>query len=323
MARHGARQEEPQAAVMAGRSREVPLLPAALVSLEAEPAWVSIAERVRDLTAGALEAGDYPIAEAACGDRESLNRLRDRVFDVVAAETLRDSAAAEVVALWSAAARGAALPARDLDIPGDERVSDPSMRLEAVLEDVCDVLSTLIEARLEGCPISPVDLVAWAREVGWAPLPALGERLIVIGDRIHALVVAVRGDLIVVERAEDAAQVLGPDADGTAAAFLAAVQTVDDAVRLVVAEIGAARRVETRRPLLRRAEVAQGCTLEEGPTATHLTWDGGSAEFPPGRVGRFRAIDFSHLASASPRLIMASYTHEHGHPIFEPPLFQP
>ncbi len=315
MSRHGARQEEPQAAVMAGRSREMPLFPPALVALDIDAGWLHIATRVRESTAAALDAGDYPIAQAACGNRESLMRLRDRVFDHVAAESLRDREATDVVALWRAARTPGGLPDRDLEIAATDRVGDPSTRLEAVLEDVCEVISALIEARLHRCPISPVDLTAWADHIGWSPLPAFGDRLIVLGDEVQALVVAARGDLIVVERAEDSAQVRGlPGSD--AATFVAAFPTVDDAVRFLLMEIGSTWRAESRRSFLRLPTVRPGCAIEEGPTATHLVWEGGSAEFPPGRVGRFRAIDFSQVATASPRLITSSYGHDEGHPIF-------
>lgn len=90
----------------------------------------------------------------------------------------------------------------------------------------------------------------------------------------------------------------------------------DDAERLLVMMIGASwRSAEGLRELIAR-EVSPNALLDQGPTAHHLTWNGGSAEFPLGIVGKGRAFDFSRVVGAPLQTIAQSFEHPEGKPLF-------
>jgi hypothetical protein len=79
------------------------------------------------------------------------------------------------------------------------------------------------------------------------------------------------------------------------------------ALRFVVMRIGADWRSSTGRRALGGIEPVDGMTLEDGPTATHLTWSGGWADFPKGLAGRAAAMSFSRVVDLAPARIAALY----------------
>ncbi|MEP6478867.1 MAG: hypothetical protein ABJB03_05715 [Rhodoglobus sp.] len=136
--------------------------------------------------------------------------------------------------------------------------------------------------------------------------PGTGE-VLALSDMETSIFIARRRDAVVVETADRSTQ----------RRLQGSFATEQDAQRLVVAMIGARWRSEHGLREIVARTPAEGVAFEEGPTAIHLTWDGGSADFPRGVAGRGRALDFSRVVGASIADIASSYEHSNGHPLFE------
>ncbi len=126
----------------AALSAEASPFPVELSVLEGSAAWVLIARAVKVHAVAVLTAND-PQWEHD-GDNQWVSTM---IFDLVYEEKLVGATAGGVKALWRV---GAPLfPDRMLDHLADaELVSAPSADLEALLEDVCDVIGDLINHRL-------------------------------------------------------------------------------------------------------------------------------------------------------------------------------
>ena len=60
-------------------------------------------------------------------------------------------------------------------------------------------------------------------------------------------------------------------------------------------------------------ELAPGSRLEDGPSGYRLSWAGGEATFNE----RYEAVNFSWVIGAEPAVIVASYRHPNGEPLFD------
>jgi hypothetical protein len=133
------------------------------------------------------------------------------------------------------------------------------------------------------------DLDAWAARFGLLPEAPELDDLVRFGDQEVSVAIARRADLYVVE---------GTDRGGPRR-VQGSFTGYDDARRYLVATLGIGWRVGTSLPPFPPRSVAPGAALEEGPTAYHLSWPGGSAEFPRGLAGLNAAQDFSWVIGAS------------------------
>lgn len=132
------------------------------------------------------------------------------------------------------------------------------------------------------------DLAAWAARFERSPLPLGPDDLVHLGDPETSVAIARRGSLFVVERVNRGVRTVS-----------ASFADEEDARRFVVARLGIGWRVGTLLPRFPPDVIAPGVVLEEGPTAQHLSWPGGSAEFPRGSGGRLAAQDFSWVVGAT------------------------
>ena len=246
-----------------------PLFPPRLADLEGTEVWMRVAEVVRRLTVEVVKGGQYPFEEFYTGDHD--------------AEEL-------VVARVSEAVFGA-LP------PGS-----------GVLEDVGDVVGELVRHRLTvtgadragrelAAPSPEFDLYAWAWRIQMSPIGKEPDDLLALSDKQLSYFVSRRQDAVVAEMTSRSRQrwLLGNFASDL------------DALRFVVMRIGADWRSAVGRRPVSAVRPAIGMNLEDGPTATHLTWSGGWADFPKGVAGRAGALSFSQVVTLSPAAIAALY----------------
>jgi hypothetical protein len=135
---------------------------------------------------------------------------------------------------------------------------------------------------------SGFDLLAWASAIGLLPVAGAPGDLLTLSDQEVTMAIARHGDLYVVEASDRGV------ARWTRGGFAARA----DAERQLVADIGLARRTAAGLPTFPLRGLAPGSSLEQGPTAQHLSWSGGSAEFPLGLRGQRAAERFSWLIDA-------------------------
>jgi hypothetical protein len=150
------------------------------------------------------------------------------------------------------------------------------------------------------------ELIAWARDLGLRLLPPRDDDLLHVADPHVGYSIAERQGLYAVELStrEHERELLG------------AFDRVEDARRLVALELGAIVRSRESLPALRDTALARGFTLEHTPIALWLTWDDGSAEFPPDEEGRLRARAFSRVVDASVAEIEVAFRDADGAPLF-------
>jgi hypothetical protein len=240
---------------LASTSQVKPLFPDRLAGLALDDSWVELAASVRTQVAAVLAAGDYPFAAFYQGDDVAVARVAATVFDLVFNEVLADR--------------------------------DPSA---APLENARDVLRALIEHRLRAgpadlagrrlaAPADGFDLVEFAWRTRMVPVGKQEEDLLAFSDTEISYFVSGRNESVVVDKSsgDSSRRVLG------------SFSSEQDAVRFLVMLLGVNRRTRTA------LELEPGATLEDGPTATHLTWSTGWADFPKGIGGRGNAIDFSRV----------------------------
>jgi len=97
---------------------------------------------------------------------------------------------------------------------------------------------------------------------------------------------------------------------------LASFRHRDDALKLVVLLVGAGWRSSQGLSSLAQRKLSSVTTLSEGPTAIHLEWQGGSADFAVGYMGLRNAHEFSHLVYADVADIAQSFDTPDGAPLF-------
>ena len=150
------------------------------------------------------------------------------------------------------------------------------------------------------------ELIAWARDLGLRLLPPRDDDLLHVADTYVGYSIAARQGLFAVEQStrEHERELLG------------AFDRVEDARRLLALELGAIRRSRESLPPLRDVPLARGFTLEHTPIALWLTWDDGSAEFPPDDEGRLRARAVSRVVDATIAEIDAAFRDADGLPLF-------
>jgi hypothetical protein len=93
--------------------------------------------------------------------------------------------------------------------------------------------------------------------------------------------------------------------------------TAAGARRFMIMELSGMLRMHRRLPKIQLNRLAQGCTLEKGPTGFEVVWPGGQANFPIGYIGHQNALNFSWVATATLAEITDSYRHPNGEPIFD------
>jgi hypothetical protein len=301
---------------MDSRSSSNLMFPDRLIALSWDDAWVEVAEIVRDHCMSVLASGSYPLAEFVEGDPSAVRRVAERVFEGVFGEVLRGRDASTVKRLWSTARSVAGFPPPASEIPDEESVATPSAALETLLEDVGEVIGELIDhclaASLPEPPTSAdvldtggFDLGSWAGRVRLSQTGTTTDDLLVLTDHEITLTLSRRSDAVVVERISR----------GGPRQLRGSFSSVDVALRYLVMTIGAAWRSEVGRERLTAEHPAPGTMLEEGPTALHLSWSSGWAEFPQGVVGRKQALEFSRVARAPLDRIAEAYDSPDGGPL--------
>lgn len=151
-------------------------------------------------------------------------------------------------------------------------------------------------------------LLAWAQTLGLA-----------VTDNEHDDIVRLRSDDVdfaIVEH--HALLVVEAASTGDVPFVLGAVDTLDDAERMLAMQLGVIDRRRQQLPRLDARRLPPGFVIEQAPTSTiWLSWFTGSAEFPDSSRGHARAVGFSFVGRAPVELIQASYQHPAGHPLFD------
>jgi hypothetical protein len=269
---------------LAATSRLWPLFPPNLADLVQDEAWTGVARLVRDQTAAVITAGDYPFEALYTEDPATVASVAATILDAVL----------ELLPPRSDALTGV----RDLDFR--------------------QVIQHLIAHRLQVSPADRAgrrlvrpdgfDLVAWAWRIRMAPIGKEVDDLLAFSDMEIGYFVSRRQDAVVVEMTSRSRQRW----------LLGNFDTDLDALRFLVLRIGADWRSAMGRRQLAGGEVAVGMVLEDGPTATHLTWIGGWADFPKGLAGRSGALNFSRVVGRPIEQIAALYESPHGQLPTEP-----
>lgn len=300
---------------LAATSRVKRLFPDRLCDLSFDESWTEVARRVRTHTAAVIAAGDYPFARYYDGERVAVDRVAAKVFDLVFRELLAGRDTRVVTRLWLAAAPVAGFPDRPIEISDEQRLADPGGDLESLLEDICEVIGGLVDHRLRisaadlagrrlAAPSKGFDLAAWARQVRMSPIGKGDEDLLAFHDMEIGLYVSYRNEAVVVEKTSRSSRRW----------MVGNFSTDEDAVRFLVMFFGTDRRAQANLRRISSREPAPGTELEEGPTALHLTWLNGWAEFPGSIGGRQHACDFSRIVGLPLERIAALYESPRGQP---------
>jgi hypothetical protein len=298
---------------LAATSRVKRLFPDRLSDLSSDESWTEVARRVRTHTAAVIAGGDYPFGRYYEGQRVAVDRVAAKVFDLVFRELLAGRDTRVVTRLWLAAAPVAPFSPRSVEVADDARLADPSGDLESLLEDICEVIGALVDHRLRICPAdlagrrlaapsTEFDLVAWAGQVRMAPIGKGEEDLLAFHDMEVGLYVSYRNEAVVVEKTSRSSRRW----------LVGSFSCDEDAVRFLVMFFGSDWRAQKNLRRITSREPGPGTELEEGPTALHLTWPGGWAEFPSGIGGRHHACDFSRMVGMPLARIAALYASPRG-----------
>ncbi|THG28629.1 Imm61 family immunity protein [Naasia lichenicola] len=151
------------------------------------------------------------------------------------------------------------------------------------------------------------DLIAWAERGGLEPVTRNADDLLHVADAHVAFAIAAHHDLFPVEAARA----------GQDRVALGVFESLEDAQRFLVMELGAIIRAHRSLPRLISDGLPPGYVIEEAPTALWLTWLLGSAEFPVAPRSRGRATNFSRISRAPVETIESSFLAPSGHPLFE------
>jgi hypothetical protein len=243
---------------LAATSRMRPLFPDRLSGLAGDESWAELARSVRTRTATVLGAGEYPFAAFYQGEGDAVAQVAATVLDLVLADASASAA------------------------PDDDRY-DPDGRDG-------DVLRQLIADRLRAspadragrrlaAPTSEFDLVEFAWRTRMSPIGKQEDDLLAFSDLEICYFVSGRNGSVVLDKTSG----------GSQRRVLGSFSSELDAVRFLVLLLGVNRRTKSALGL------SPGVALEDGPTATHLTWPTGWADFPRGIGGRGNALDFSRV----------------------------
>lgn len=256
-----------------------PLFPANLAELIESELWTDVARLVREQTAAVVTAGEYPFEAFYAEEPGAIGRVASSVFDAVVSR-FPIGAGAHV------------------------GVDDADFR---------QVVGQLVRHRLRVSPADRAgrrlvmppdgfDLVAWAWLIRMSPIGKEMDDLLAFSDMDVTYFLARRRDAVVVDMT----------CRGPQRWLLGNFASEEDALRFLVLRIGADWRSATGRRPFAAGDPAPGMELEDGPTATHLTWDGGWADFPKGLAGRSGALSFSRVVGRSVDQIAALYESPHG-----------
>jgi hypothetical protein len=277
------------------------LFPAVLAGLIEDQAWTGVARLVRDHTAAVLAAGEYPFEAFYAEDPSAVDQVTARVLDAVL-EQLPTARPPVGQTAGSSAGLGPALPADLIGAPG----------LRPLVEDLIQHRLRVSAADRAGRrlarPRPDFDLVAWAWRIRMSPIGKEEDDLLAFSDQEVGYYVSRRQDAVVVEMTSRSRQRW----------LLGNLDSQQDALRFLILRIGADWRSAMGRRLIGGAELRPGMALEDGPTATHLTWPGGWADFPKGLAGRSAALRFSRVVGLEPAQIVALYESRFGQLPTEP-----
>jgi hypothetical protein len=240
---------------LASTSRIRPLFPERLAGLASDELWAELARSVRTHTAAVLETGNYPFAAFYQAEDGAIAHVASMIFDLVFDEVLAGRATRMV----------------PLDDAGDVVRELIDHRLRASPADLA--------GRRLTTPTEEFDLVAFAWRTRMSPAAKEQDDLLAFSDLEISYFVSGRNESIVVDKTSR----------GSQRRVLGSFSSELDALRFLVMLLGVNRRTRTA------LELAPGVTLEDGPTATHLTWSDGWADFPKGIGGRGNALDFSRV----------------------------
>jgi hypothetical protein len=305
---------------LAATSRVKRLFPNRLADLSYDESWTEVARRVRTHTAATIAAGDYPFGRYYDGERVAVDRVAAKVFDLVFRELLAGRDTRVITRLWLAASPVAHFADRAVEISEEERLADPSGDLESLLEDICEVIGALVDHRLRispadqagrrlAAPSSGFDLAAWARQVRMSPIGKSDEDLLAFHDMEVGLYISNRNGAVVVEKTSRSSRRW----------LVGSFCSDEDAVRFLVMFFGSDWRAQANLRRISSRDAAPGTELEDGPTAVHLTWLDGWAEFPNSIGGRNHACDFSRVVGLPLERIAALYESPKGLPPPSPP----
>ena len=226
-----------------------------------DDAWTGVARLVREQTATVLTSEEYPFEAFYAEAPTAVDEVAALVFDTVLDR----------------------LP------PAAEALTAGGRALRLVLADLIrhrlQVLPADRAGRRLALPVPGFDLVAWAGRIRMSPIGKEDDDLLAFSDMQVGYFVSRRQDAVVVEMTSRSRQRW----------LLGNFDSETDALRFLVLRIGADWRSAMGRRLLGGADLRPGMALEDGPTATHLTWPGGWADFPKGLAGRSAALRFSRI----------------------------
>lgn len=150
------------------------------------------------------------------------------------------------------------------------------------------------------------DLIAWADDLGLTLMPPRDGDLLHLADPYVGYSIAERHGVYAVELSTREHE----------RELIAACERLEDAQRMLALEFGARRRSRDALPALRDVPLARGFTLEHTPIALWLSWEEGSAEFPPDDGGRLRARMLSRVVDATVGEIEMAFRDADGLPLF-------
>jgi hypothetical protein len=263
---------------VAATSRIRPLFPAGRADLIEDDAWTGVARLVREQAAAVVTAGDYPFEDFYAEDPVVVDQVAALVFATVLDRlpptgALTDGAGKEL-----------------------------RLVLEELIRHRLQVLSADRAGRRLSLSVPGFDLVAWAARIRMAPIGKEDDDLLAFSDNQLGYFVSRRQDAVVVEMTSRSRQRW----------LLGNFDSEADALRFLVLRIGADWRQKMGRRLLGGAQLRPGMALEDGPTATHLTWPGGWADFPKGLAGRSAALRFSRIVGWPAAQIVELYESRFG-----------
>ena len=247
---------------LAATSRAKPLFPDRLRPLAEDEAWGQVAQSVAAHAFAVIDAGDYPFAEFYEEDPVAVDLVASHVFTAVRRE----------------------LPPSMSKL---ERIEPPVGAVEELIGELIDHRLRASPADRAGrrlaAPTARFDLVAWAWRIRMAPIAKQDGDLLAFSDDEISYFGCRRHGSVVVDKSSRS----------TGRRVIGSFSSEPDAMRFLILLIGLDWR-STRRVLMGR-ELAPGMTVEDGPTATHLSWADGWAEFPSSIGGQGDALAFSHV----------------------------
>jgi hypothetical protein len=254
---------------LAETSRGKSLFPDRLRALAVDASWRQVAESVGGHTVAVIEAGDYPFADFYEENPAAVDLVASHVFTAVSGELPRSSVLLEKLHELKP-------PVRNVEELVGELINH---RLQASAADRA--------GRRLAAPTARFDLVAWAWRIRMAPIGKHDDDLLAFSDTEISYFVSRRHGSIVVDKSSRS----------TGRRVIGSFSSEPDAMRFLVLLIGLDWR-STRRVLMGQ-DLALGMTVEDGPTATHLSWTDGWAEFPSSIGGQGDALAFSHVVGQS------------------------